>query len=328
MRELLTSLLVALLAAPAAPPPLRPARVAGTVTVDGRALSGIGLALVDVESGAVHRATSAAGGSWSADLPPGRYALAAEGASGLAVVRGPALLALGSGQLARADLALALVPLGEQPAAPPGALTVEVDPVGCLLEGQHPLIRARVQPAESVAQVQVYFKSVLASSFFYVVAQLEEGAFVGKLPAPKREASPVTLFVKATSASGATVQSAEMQAQVVGTEAECPAGLAPVGSPGGVEVFSAATGAAVSPAGFAASSVAATAGALALLLSGAAAAGITASVVVTPTPRPPTPSPPVTPSPPPPTPRPSPTPRPTPTPQPRPPKPPITTVRP
>ena len=38
MRELLASLLVALLAAPAAPPPLRPARVAGTVTVDGRAV--------------------------------------------------------------------------------------------------------------------------------------------------------------------------------------------------------------------------------------------------------------------------------------------------
>ncbi len=145
MRELLASLLVALLAAPAAPPPLRPARVAGTVTVDGRALSGIGLALVDVESGAVHRATSAAGGSWSADLPPGRYALAAEGASGLAVVRGPALLALGSGQLARADLALALVPLGEQPAAASGKLTLEVDPVGCPARGPapaHPRARA------------------------------------------------------------------------------------------------------------------------------------------------------------------------------------------
>ena len=34
MRELLASLLVALLAAPAAPPPLRAARVAGTVTVE------------------------------------------------------------------------------------------------------------------------------------------------------------------------------------------------------------------------------------------------------------------------------------------------------
>lgn len=330
MRELLSSLLVALLAVPPAPPPLRPARVAGTVTVDGRALSGIALALVEVESGAVHRATSAAGGAWGADLPPGRYVLAAEGASGLAVVRGPALLALGSGQLARADLTLALVPLAQQPAAgTPAKLTLEVDPVGCLLEGQHPLIRARVQPPEGAAQVQVFFRSVLASGFFYVNAALEEGVFVGKLPAPKREASPVTIFVKATSASGDSVQSPEVQAQVVGTEAECPAGLAPVGPPGGVEVFSAATGAAVTPVGFAASGVAAAAGALALLLSGAAAAGITATVVVTPTPRPPTPSPPIQPTPTPsPRPRPPPTPRPTPTPQPRPPKPPITTVRP
>lgn len=329
MRELLASLLVALLAAPAAPPPLRPARVAGTVTVAGRALSGIDLALVDLESGAVHRATSSAGGDWAAELPPGRYALAAEGASGLAVVRGPALLSLGAGQLARADLALAMVPLGSQETpATPAKLTLEVEPVGCLLEGQHPLIKARVTPPEAASLVQVHFRSVLASGFFYVVAQLEEGVFVGKLPAPKREASPVTIFVKAFNAGGETVQSPEMQAQVVGTEAECPAGLAAVGPPGGIEVFSAATGAAVTPAGFAASGVAATAGALALLLSGAAAAGITATVVVTPTPRPPTPSPAITPTPTPRPPRPSPTPRPTPIPQPRPPKPPITTVRP
>ena len=329
MRELLASLLVALLAAPAAPPPLRAARVAGTVTVEGRALSGIDLALVDVESGSVHRATSAAGGSWSADVPPGRYALAADGGSGLAVVRGPALLALAPGQLARADLALALVPLGAQatPAAA-GKLAVEAEPVGCLLEGQHPLVKARVTPPEGAAQVQVHFKSVLASGFFYVQAQLEEGVFVGKLPAPKREASPVTIFVKAVTASGEAVQSPEMQAQVVATEAECPAGLAAVGPPGGVEVFSAATGAAVTPAGFAASGVAATAGALALLLSGAAAAGITATVVVTPTPRPPTPSPAVTPTPPPRPRPPSPTPSPRPPPEPRPPKPPVTTVRP
>ena len=52
--------------------------------------------------------------------------------------------------------------------------------------------------------------------------------------------------------------------------------LAPIGGPGEVTVFSAATGAAIAPAGFAAGGLALTLGTLALVIGGAAAAGITA----------------------------------------------------
>jgi hypothetical protein len=79
-----------------------------------------------------------------------------------------------------------------------------------------------------------------------------------------------------------------------------------------VTVFSAATGAAIAPAGFAAGGLALTLGTVALVVGGAAAAGITAAITVfNPEPEP---------TPPPPGPEPSPTagPEPTPTPAPSP----------
>lgn len=319
MRALLSFVLSLLLAAPSLPPVPRPGRVQGTVSVSGRPLSGIELALVDLDSGGISRTRSVAGGSFEAQLAPGRYALTAEGAPGLGVVRGPTMLSVVSGGVVTAAVELGLVPVAAADVPERAAgLRVAMDPVACLLEGQHPLIKATIEPIDKVATARVYFKSVLASGFYYVEMSAEEGRFVAKLPAPKRQASPITLFVKATSADGASAQSLEVSAQVVTTEAECQGLVAPTGPGGGIQVYSAATGSTVTPAGFAASGLAVTAGALSLLLSGAAAAGLTATVTIFRPPQPtiaPTIKPPESP---PPTPRPRPSPSPTPSPSPRP----------
>jgi hypothetical protein len=333
MRSLLPSLLALLLAVPSAPAVARPGRVQGQITVAGRALSGLDIALIDLDTSSVHRTRSAAGGAFDVSLQPGRYALTTEGAPGFSVVRAPTFVSVGSGAITTANLDLALVaagPLADVPAAT-GPLKATMDPVSCLLEGQHPLILATIQPVEQVATARVYFKSVLASGFYYVEAvpyvtedgKTEPGRFVGKLPAPKRQASPLTIFVKASTAAGASIQTPEVSAQVVTSDAECP--VAPIGPSGGIQVYSAATNAAVTPVGYAAQGLAVTAGALGLLLSGAAAAGLTATVIVIgpsdpPPPTPPVPSPTPTerpsPRPPSPSPSPSPTPSQPPTPDP------------
>ena len=82
---------------------------------------------------------------------------------------------------------------------------------------------------------------------------VEGGGFSGKLPRPKIEASPVTYYIQATTTEFGDAQIAEISAIVVNDAGECEdKALAPIGPPGEVTVFSAATGAAIAPAGFAA----------------------------------------------------------------------------
>jgi hypothetical protein len=191
---------------------------------------------------------------------------------------------------------------------------------------QYPLVDAAIEPAASVARARVYFKGAHHTSFYYVEMTQVDGTYVGKLPRPELKASPVTYYVKAFTTSG-EAQTPEHQALVVPEGTDCAVGvrIAPFGPPGAVTVFSAATGAAVTPPGFAAGGLALTAGTLALVAGGAAAAGITAAVpVFNPQPTPtPTPTPDPTPVPTPrPTPIPTPVPSPASTPTPTPPPPP------
>ena len=119
-----------------------------------------------------------------------------------------------------------------------------------------------------------------------------EGVFFGKLPRPRIEASPIEYYIQATTAEFVEAQTPQVSARVVEKKEDCEGKVAAAGPQGPVQVFSAATGAALSPAGFAASGIGIAAGTLALLLGGAAAAGIAAAVTVfnpspTPSPTPP-----------------------------------------
>ena len=172
------------------------------------------------------------------------------------------------------------------------ATTILHDPIGCMIAGQFPLVNARIEPAVSVARARVYFKSSQSPNWYYVeMIPVEGGGFSGKLPRPKIEASPVTYYIQATTTEFGDAQIGEISSIVVNDAGECEdKALAPIGPPGEVTVFSAATGAAIAPAGFAAGGLALTLGTIALVVGGAAAAGITAAVTVfnpEPTPTPP-----------------------------------------
>lgn len=313
--------------------------IEGSVTVADRPLSGATLAFIDLSSGAVHRASSDGTGHFNASVPAGQYAVTTESGAGLVVAQAPAAIVVGGGRTVVADIGLLAMPgamtqdpaaqsdvapaiqMPSAPAEPVTATTILHDPIECMIAGQFPLVNARIEPAASVARARVYFKSSLSPNLYYVeMVPAEGGGFTGKLPRPKLEASPVTYHIQATTTEYGDAQIAEISSIVVNDAGECEdKALAPIGPPGEVTVFSAATGAAIAPAGFAAGGLALTLGTVLLVVGGAAAAGITAAITVfNPEPTPPPPPPPTPPTPPP-APAPSPSPSPSPSPAPTPP---------
>jgi hypothetical protein len=322
--------------------------VQGTVTMQGRPLSGVQLALVDLDSGSIHRVTSGGRGQFEAAVAPGRYVVSAEGRGGIVVAQAPTQVPVVAGRVASANIDLApvqvperagsaTIPAGDKPitgrtlTANQGATTLTHETVTCFIAGEFPLVDATLAPVASVARARVYFKSALVSNYYYVEMTPVEGKFVGKLPRPRVEASPVTYYIQATTTDFAEMQIQEVPALVVEKREDCPDDrVAAIGPPGEVTVFSAATGLAIAPAGFAAGAAGILGlGGLALLIGGAAAAGLTANLVVfppnTPTPTPiPSAAPTATPTD---APKPTATPTPEPaTPQPSTPAPPITVV--
>jgi hypothetical protein len=281
----------------------------GLITVQGRPLSGIRLALVDLDSGSVHRVTSGSDGRFQASLAPGHYVLSTEGRGGLVISEAPTQVPVEAGKVAEARVDLAAVQVPESGAAPKapeakaekpitgGTLTatqegttLNHDPVTCFIAGEFPLLDASITPIPNVARARIYFKSALVNTYYYVEMAPAEGKFAGKLPRPRVEASPVTYYVEATTTDFTDLKLEEVSALVVEKREDCPDDkVAAIGPPGEVTVFSGATGLSIAPAGFAAGAAGLLGlGGLALLLGGAAAAGIASTVVVfnnnTPTP--------------------------------------------
>lgn len=305
---------------PAVPAQAAPAagRLAATFSVSGRPAPRLAVALVDLERGHVVRGVTDASGRLRLGLAAGSYALMVESKAPLVVSRGPRVVRVAAAGLTRAQVELLLA--GALTAAPQqGQAQITHEAAACFLAEEFPLLTASVEPAAPYTSARIYFRPARATEFFYVEMEAApEGGFQGRLPRPRLEASPIEYYVAFLTTDGEEVKSETHEVKVVENESACAAGrLAALGGPGEVTVYSAATGAAVAPAGFAAGSLALTAGTVAALVSGAAAAGISAAVTVTnPVPTPvPTPVPSVTPTP---TPRPTPSPSPTPTPTPEP----------
>jgi hypothetical protein len=238
----------------------------------------MGLAVVDLKSGEIHRTKSDAQGNYRLRVEAGEYVVTSLSLAGLGVGKAPSRVVVEAGRVVVASLDLLRLPvvyqtqepLPQAPVPPSGPQTsgnITHEPVGCLVAGQFPLIEATIEPAASVARARVYFKSALGSAYYFVEMTLQDGKFVGKLPKPKLEASPITYYVQATTTEFGESQTQEIAAQVVADESECPEGLkvAPIGPAGAVTVFSATTAAVAVPVGFAAGGLAIAGGTLALV---------------------------------------------------------------
>jgi hypothetical protein len=277
--------------------------IRGAVTVSSRPIRGVSLAFVDLASGNIYRATSEDTGTFQTRVPAGRYVLTTENGAGLAVGHAPSMIAVASGQVATADVDLAPIPgatvgsgapaaaaivqdqtptLPAPPGSSPSTTEIKHEEIGCVVAGQFPLVDATIEPASSVARARTYFKAAGSDNWYYVEMTPAELGFVGKLPRPKLDASPISYYVQAATTDFGESRTPEIQAIVVADAKDCPGDkkVAAIGPPGEVTVFSAATGAAIAPVGFAAGGLALTAATLALVLGGAAAIGITTAVVV------------------------------------------------
>ncbi len=317
MRRVVIAVIVALLSVP-------PAEVAaatslgtiqGVVTLEGRPLSGVAVAFIDLESGSVVRATSGADGSFHAPASPGQYAVTTESRVGLAIGKAPVRVAVVAGRQANAEielLAVASAMIQDAPTLPPGqsleipqnlpsspqatlyaqtkgtGATISFEPVTCFVAGEFPLLDAGIEPLPNVARARVYFRAVQGATFYYVEMSQETGRFFGKLPRPKLEASPLTYYLQATTTEFEESQTIEIEAIVVAKKEDCgDRKMAPFGPAGEVTVFSAASGASIAPIGFAAGGAAIALGTIALIIGGAAAAGVVGGVVAGGTPPPP-----------------------------------------
>jgi hypothetical protein len=321
LRRAAHSFLAALLVLPAGDVRSAPATgtIQGVVRLEGRPLSGVTVAFIELQSGSVVRAVSSADGAFSTVAPTGEYAVTTESRAGLAVGQAPVKVAVADGRVASADVELVAVAsaVTQDPAAtappqepaPPaaGAQTAPADPqapagpvwadttgtgaqilfepVTCFVAGEFPLLDAGIEPIASVARARVYFKGAMGESYYYIEMTVDQGRYFGKLPRPRVEATPITYYVQSTTTEFEESQTQEIEALVVQDKAECgDRKVAAIGPAGAVTVFSAATGASIiAPAGFAAVAASGLAvGAITVIAAAAAAAGVVGGVVVAP----------------------------------------------
>ena len=351
LRRAAALVLALLLAVPVGPvaSAAAPGTIQGNVVLEGRPLSGDTVAFYELESGEVVRAVSGKDGTFEAQATPGQYAVTTESQAGLTVGSAPVRVAVASGQVANAEVALLAVPSAlplmastagtpqtppadtpsatmpagspQEPGMPVFAETtgsgadIRFEPVTCFVAGEFPLLDADIVPVQSVARARVYFRSGLSDEYYYIEMTQDSGVFYRKLPRPQVAASPITYYLQSTTAEFEESQTREIEAIVVEDESECEDRLMAVfGPPGAVTVFSAASGASIAPAGFAAVGAGIAIGTIAVIVGGAAAAGIVGGVITDPEGGGPEPPPVVVVPSPIPTPTPLPTPEPTPIP--------------
>jgi hypothetical protein len=123
IRRAASLFLVALLALPPGLVSSAPSTVViqGTVVLEGRPLSGVTVAFIELDSGDVVRAVSGDDGSFETQAAPGQYAVTTESQAGLAVGRAPVRVSVAPGRVASAEVELLAVP---------SALPQEAEPEG------------------------------------------------------------------------------------------------------------------------------------------------------------------------------------------------------
>jgi hypothetical protein len=276
MRSVLAVILITLLTFPAGVVAAASSGlVHGRVTLAGRPLSGLELSLVNVSSGAVHKARSGAQGDFELSLDAGRYVITGPTRAGLAVGRAPTLVTVEPGKVASLDLEFVAVAVPALQEAEGQGANINHEAVGCLIAGEFPILDAVIEPASSVVRARIYFQSVLSEEWYFVEMQQVETGFRGWLPRPQLAASPITYYIQMTTTDFGEGRIADVLAKVVEFEDECgDAKLAAFGDPpAALTIYSASTGAAAAlPVGFAAGGLALGAGAIALIVVGAGAA--------------------------------------------------------
>src|SRR5574341_1458873 len=162
-------------------------------------------------------------------------------------------------------LTLAAATAGARLATATDPLTIQHQPVHCLVAGKYAELDACFEPSARVARARVYFRGEGAGDWHYVEMKAEAPCFRGVLPRPKKSLKQVSYYVAVTDRDFAEARTEEYATQVVPDEKSCSGGIVapflssaaagvggaalPVGFVGGLGATAVVTGAAVVGAG-------------------------------------------------------------------------------
>lgn len=170
---------------------------------------------------------------------------------------------------------LALLPLAALPAiASAGDLSVQHDPVGCVVAERYPVVTARVDPAADVARARVYFRAAGESSWYYVAMKADGDSFAGTLPMPSKATPRIEYYVEAIDQAFAVSRTPDYSPLVVADAGQCQQSAVVAAAVTGAEVVvGAVAGAPAVPVGFSPLGIASVAGGSASGAAGATSAG-------------------------------------------------------
>src|SRR5262249_58085781 len=102
-------------------------------------------------------------------------------------------------------------------------VTIDHNPVGCMVAGKYPRLSACLSPQSQVKRARVYFRPEDASIFYYVEMKPSAPCFEGILPKPTRKlvGKKVFYYLDAADRSFAESRTEDRTAEVVATELDC-----------------------------------------------------------------------------------------------------------
>src|SRR5882672_6898174 len=110
------------------------------------------------------------------------------------------------------------------PALLAASMSINHQPIDCLVKDRFPQLEIDVQPALDVASVRAFFRSAREDEYRYVPMALMQGRFVGKLPRPRDKAQSITYYIEIAGADGTVRKTPEITAMVAKSAEACPAG--------------------------------------------------------------------------------------------------------
>ena len=174
-------------------------------------------------------------------------------------------------RLLSAVLAAALLPAAATAVAQD--LAIAHDPVGCVVAERLPVIEARVDPSERVADARVLFRPKGGSHWYVVRMTRGASGFRALLPRPMKTLAGFDYYLEAAGPGMSAVRTEEFSPVVAAGAAACQGRRVATAEAAGSVALEVPAGAPPVPAGFSASGVVSTAAGAA----GAAAAGTAAA---------------------------------------------------
>jgi hypothetical protein len=180
---------------------------------------------------------------------------------------------------ARMTLWIVAMPLMSQavpPSEPSGGVSIEHDPVACMVADRFPQVEASFAPVDGVARARAYFRAAGGAHWYSVEMKRAEGGFTALLPKPRKATTKVEYYLEVLDRGFAPSRTAEHAADVVDGPEGCSNRLLAVAASSARILVTAPPGAPALPDGFSSAgltSAGAGSAAAAAAVAGTAAAG-------------------------------------------------------